>query len=107
MTTCEVAELTGGTRVLVCGARVTGDAVVAALTGLADLGLRITVCDDDEDALQRHRDAGHGALTTAAAQRHMADQDLVIVSPGFGPSAPVVQAAVQAGLPIWGDVELA
>ncbi|GLE56738.1 UDP-N-acetylmuramoylalanine--D-glutamate ligase [Mycobacteroides chelonae] len=107
MTVSEMAELPSRARVLVCGARVTGDAVVAALTGLADLDLRITVCDDNEDALRRHRDAGRGALTTAEAQHHMADQDLVIVSPGFGPSSPTVLAAVHAGLPIWGDVELA
>lgn len=104
MTAAEVSELTSGARVLVCGARVTGDAVVAALAGFDVL---ITVCDDNEDALRRHRDAGRGALTTAEAQHHMTDQDLVIVSPGFGPSSPVVLAAVQAGLPIWGDVELA
>ncbi|MBA0048402.1 UDP-N-acetylmuramoyl-L-alanine--D-glutamate ligase [Mycobacterium sp. NPDC050853] len=97
-------ELASGTKVLVCGARVTGDAVVAAL---ADYALRITVCDDNEEALRRHRDAGRVALTTAEAQQSMADQDLVIVSPGFGPSAPIVLAAQQAGLPIWGDVELA
>ncbi|TEA04112.1 UDP-N-acetylmuramoyl-L-alanine--D-glutamate ligase [Mycobacteroides salmoniphilum] len=104
MTASDVTELASGARVLVCGARVTGDAVVAALAGF---DLLITVCDDNEEALQRHREAGRGALTTAEAQRRMADQDLVIVSPGFGPSSPVVLAAVQAGLPIWGDVELA
>ncbi|MBB4855715.1 UDP-N-acetylmuramoylalanine--D-glutamate ligase [Mycobacteroides chelonae] len=104
MSASEVAELTGGARILVCGARVTGDAVVAALTGF---DLRITVCDDNEEALRRHREAGCATLTTAEAQRSMADQDLVIVSPGFGPSSPVVVAAVRAGLPIWGDVELA
>ncbi|MGH3726672.1 MAG: UDP-N-acetylmuramoyl-L-alanine--D-glutamate ligase [Mycobacterium sp.] len=97
-------ELASGTKVLVCGARVTGDAVVAALS---DFELRITVCDDNEEALRRHRDAGHSVLTTAEAQQSMAGHDLVIVSPGFGPSSPLVLAAQQAGLPIWGDVELA
>ncbi len=104
MTASHVTELASGTRVLVCGARVTGDAVVAALAGL---DLLITVCDDNKEALQRHREAGRRAFTTAEAQRRMTDQDLVIVSPGFGPSSPVVLAAVQAGLPVWGDVELA
>ena len=33
--------------------------------------------------------------------------DLLVVSPGFNPDSPVVVAAVAAGVPIWGEMELA
>lgn len=33
--------------------------------------------------------------------------DVVIASPGFSPSHPVIRWAQHAGIPIWGDVELA
>ena len=37
----------------------------------------------------------------------IADYALVVTSPGFPPGAPVLAAAAAAGVPIWGDVELA
>ena len=46
-------------------------------------------------------------VTTAEAQTHIADYDLVVTSPGFPPTSPVLAAAAKAGVPIWGDVELA
>ena len=33
--------------------------------------------------------------------------DLLVVSPGFNPDSPVVAAAIAAGVPIWGEMELA
>ncbi|HEU4808644.1 MAG TPA: UDP-N-acetylmuramoyl-L-alanine--D-glutamate ligase [Homoserinimonas sp.] len=33
--------------------------------------------------------------------------DLVVTSPGFPPSHPLIRWAAQAGVPVWGDVELA
>lgn len=99
-----LAELRSGARVLVCGARVTGDAVVAALAGF---DVHVTVCDDDLQALARHREAGRSAITTAEAAAGAGQFTLVVVSPGFGPQSPVVVAAQAAGLPLWGDVELA
>ena len=42
---------------------------------------------------------------TAAEQ--IADYALVVTSPGFPPTAPVLAAAAAAGVPVWGDVELA
>jgi UDP-N-acetylmuramoylalanine--D-glutamate ligase len=84
-----------GPRVLVAGARVTGRAVIAAL---APLGARVTVCDDDPAA---------AGLTPADAAARVSDFDLVVTSPGFPPTAPVLVAAAAAGVPVWGDVELA
>ncbi len=33
--------------------------------------------------------------------------DLVVTTPGFKPTSPLFQAAAEAGVPVWGDVELA
>ncbi|MBV9090283.1 MAG: UDP-N-acetylmuramoyl-L-alanine--D-glutamate ligase [Mycobacteriaceae bacterium] len=90
-----IAELLPGPRVLVAGARVTGHAVVRAL---GPLGAEVTVCDDDPAA---------AALTPADAAARIDDFDLVVTSPGFPPTAPVLVAAVATGVPVWGDVELA
>jgi UDP-N-acetylmuramoylalanine--D-glutamate ligase len=93
-------NLLPGPRVLVAGARVTGRAVIAAL---APLGAAVTVCDDDPAAL-----AGYpAALSTAGAAARITDFDVVIASPGFSPTTTLLVAAAAAGVPIWGDVELA
>jgi UDP-N-acetylmuramoylalanine--D-glutamate ligase len=97
-------ELAPDTEVLVTGAGVTGRAVLAAL---APLGVRATLCDDDPAALQRHADAGVPVVDPAAAAAAISDYALVVTSPGFPPTAPVLAAAAAAGIPIWGDVELA
>ena len=94
--------LRSGARVLVTGARVTGRSVVAAL---ASWDLDLWVCDDDLSAA-RALPGVHGIGPEAAATRS-ANWDLVVTSPGFPPTAPVLAAAAAAGVPIWGDVELA
>ena len=95
-----VENLLPGPRVVVAGARVTGRAVVAALT---PLGAVVTVCDDDPVALQDYS----VALATADATARITEFDLVVASPGFSPTTPLLAAAAAAGVPIWGDVELA
>jgi UDP-N-acetylmuramoylalanine--D-glutamate ligase len=106
--------------VLVAGAGITGQAVLAAV---APLDVRATVCDDNPSALTQFTNAGRagnrtnvggagnrtdvaGTTPTDAAAR-ITDFDLVITSPGFPPTAPVLIAAAAADVPIWGDVELA
>ncbi|MCV7385183.1 UDP-N-acetylmuramoyl-L-alanine--D-glutamate ligase [Mycolicibacter longobardus] len=94
--------MSAGARVLVAGAGVTGRAVLKAL---APLGLDLTLCDDDPAALRAY--AGVTTLSPAAAVAQIADYALVVTSPGFGPATPVLAAAAEAGVPVWGDVELA
>jgi UDP-N-acetylmuramoylalanine--D-glutamate ligase len=91
-------------KVLVCGARVTGRAILAALT---PLGVRATLTDDSPSALQSFAQSGVAVIDPANAVETIADYDLVVTSPGFPPTAPVLAAATDAGVPIWGDVELA
>jgi|694.fasta_scaffold02382_4 UDP-N-acetylmuramoylalanine--D-glutamate ligase len=98
----DLAPLAPDARVLVTGARVTGRAVVAAL---GPWDVRISVCDDDPAAARALGDVQFLATEEAAARA--TEFDLVVTSPGFPPTAPVLVAAAAAGVPIWGDVELA
>ncbi|MEZ0363314.1 UDP-N-acetylmuramoyl-L-alanine--D-glutamate ligase [Mycobacterium sp. pUA109] len=96
--------LAPGLPVLVTGAGITGRAVLAAL---APFHVAATLCDDDPATLAPYADAGVITVDPAAAARRITDYALVITSPGFPPTAPVLAAAAAAGVPIWGDVELA
>jgi UDP-N-acetylmuramoylalanine--D-glutamate ligase len=93
-----------GAAVLVAGARVTGRAILAALT---PLGVRATLTDDSPSALTAFAQSGVAVIDAANAADRIADYDLVVTSPGLPPTAPVLAAAAAAGVPIWGDVELA
>jgi len=99
----DVADLTGAA-VLVTGAGITGRAVLAALT---PLGVRATLTDDSPSALTSYAQQGVAVIDPANAVERIADFGLVVTSPGFPPTAPVLAAAAAAGVPIWGDVELA
>lgn len=96
--------LTPGAPVLVTGAGVTGRAVLAAL---APLDVAATLCDDNAEALRTLAEQGTAVIDPAEAIASIADYALVVTSPGFPPTAPVLAAAAGAGVPIWGDVELA
>ncbi len=93
-----------GAAVLVAGARVTGRAILAALT---PLGARATLTDDSPSALTTFAQNGVVVIDAANAAERITDYDLVVTSPGLPPTAPVLVAAAAAGVPIWGDVELA
>ncbi len=93
-----------GAPVLVAGGGVTGKAVLAALSRF---GAAATLCDDDPATLRQHADSGVATVTTSTAALHVFDYALVVTSPGFSPSTPLLAAAATAGVPIWGDVELA
>ena len=95
--------LVPGARVLVTGAGLTGRSVSAVLE---PTGVRLTICDDDPLALQRLITPAT-VVTTAEAEATIGDYALVVTSPGFAPTTPVLAAAAAAGVPIWGDVELA
>jgi UDP-N-acetylmuramoylalanine--D-glutamate ligase len=99
-----LVPLVPGASVLVAGGGVTGKAVLAALTRF---GAAPTLCDDDPATLRRYADGAVVTVTTAAAARRISDYSLVVTSPGFSPATPLLAAASTAGVPIWGDVELA
>ncbi len=104
--------LVPGAPVLVAGGRVTGRAVLAALTRF---GATPTVCDDDPVMLHPYAESGVATVAPSVAVQQIAGSEknseksyaLVVTSPGFQPTTPVLAAAAAAGVPIWGDVELA
>ncbi|MFV0496005.1 UDP-N-acetylmuramoyl-L-alanine--D-glutamate ligase [Mycobacterium sp.] len=96
--------LVSGRPVLIAGARVTGRAVLAALT---HVGAEPTLCDDDPGMLAPYAENGVATVDPSAAIDRIASYALVVTSPGFQPATPVLAAAAAAGVPIWGDVELA
>jgi len=104
MTDPALEPLSAGAPVLIAGGGVTGRAV---LTALAELGATATLCDDDPATRRQFDHAGTITVDSATAVDHVTDYALVVVSPGFSPTAPVPAAAGAAGVPIWGDVELA
>ena len=99
-----ISDFELGTPVLVAGGGVTGRSVLAALT---PLGVTATLYDDDPATRQQFADGGVATVDSSTAARHITDYALVVTSPGFPPTAPVPVAAQSAGVPVWGDVELA
>ena len=86
----------------------TGRAVLAALTRF---GATPTVCDDNPVMLRPYAESGVATVAPSVAVQQIAGSEkpyaLVVTSPGFQPTTPVLAAAAAAGVPIWGDVELA
>ena len=99
-----------GTRVVVAGIGVAG---YAAADALLDLGARVIVLDGRDDDRNRERASVLEVLGTdvrlgsGAADELPADVELVVTSPGWRPTSPVLEQAVLRGVPVWGEVELA
>lgn len=89
--------------VVVTGARVAG---LAAARALLTLGARVTVADADPVLLGRAGDE-LGVPTLDATAPLPGGTALVVTSPGWRPDSPLLAAATAAGVPVWGDVELA
>jgi UDP-N-acetylmuramoylalanine--D-glutamate ligase len=96
--------------VVVAGIGISGFAAADVLVGL---GAKVTVVDDRDGETESDRarvleilgvTVRLGAGATAALPR---STGLVVTSPGWRPTAPLLQAASRAGVPVWGEVELA
>ena len=103
-----------GLRVVVAGLGVSG---FAAADALLERGARVVVVDPREDQAQRERGIvldtlgadirlGPDAVTALPPVDDEA-AELLIVSPGWTDDEPVLAQARAAGLPIWGEAELA
>ncbi|GJF28703.1 UDP-N-acetylmuramoylalanine--D-glutamate ligase [Kitasatospora sp. NE20-6] len=95
-----------GLRVVVAGLGLSG---VSAARVLAGLGSEVTVVDGGDGPALRTK---AGTLAGVAVRLGDGDTlpegtDLVVTSPGWPPSSPLFAAADAAGVPVWGDVELA
>jgi UDP-N-acetylmuramoylalanine--D-glutamate ligase len=98
-----------GVRAVVAGFGVSG---AAAADNLMFLGASVTALDESVgDKLERAQlleslgaDIRLGPGTTAALPD---DADLLVTSPGWKPTAPLLAQARERGIPVWGEVELA
>jgi len=97
-----------GRPVCVAGLGISGRAAARAL---AARGARVTVVDarDDADArAQAEELRAHGVrVRLGDGDALPPGTDLVVVSPGWRPDAPLPKAAAAAGVEIYGEVELA
>ena len=97
-----------GLRATVAGIGVAG---FAAADALLDLGAEVTVIDAGDGERQRERAAVLeilGADVRLGSDASCADDAQVyVVSPGIPPHAPIIRAAVERGIPLWGELELA
>ncbi|TWS25849.1 UDP-N-acetylmuramoyl-L-alanine--D-glutamate ligase [Tsukamurella sputi] len=93
-----------GAHVLVAGGGVTGPAVARALLRL---GATVTVADGKPAAREKIAGEMPGIVVADLDGHDPSGYDLVVVAPGFRPTAPVVVAAQAAGVEVIGDVELA
>ncbi|MFW0791672.1 UDP-N-acetylmuramoyl-L-alanine--D-glutamate ligase [Gordonia sp. CPCC 205333] len=101
-----VAELPNAT-VLVAGAGAAGRSAAAYLAGV---GARVCLVDDRYSTPGREVFGGvevSGISIDRALSDGLTDVDLLVVSPGFAPTHPLPVAAQAAGVPVWGEVELA
>ena len=99
-----------GVRALVAGFGVSG---YAAADSLQHLGATVTVVDDSADEGLHEKatvletlgvDVRLGPGSTDAP---LDGYDVVVTSPGWSPSAPILLAAAGHDIPVWGEVELA
>jgi UDP-N-acetylmuramoylalanine--D-glutamate ligase len=104
------ASVWSDVRVVVAGFGVSG---YAAADNLTFLGAQVTALDESQAGDRVERAAlleslgatirlGAGATATLPD-----DVDLVVTSPGWAPSAPLLAQALERGIPVWGEVELA
>jgi UDP-N-acetylmuramoylalanine--D-glutamate ligase len=105
----EVADRLGidlaARQVLVAGCGISGRALVEPLR---DLGASPIVTDNNTATLEAAGSAlGVGCRTVEelGAPGALDRFALVIASPGWQPSEPILAAAVAEGIPVWGDVE--
>ncbi|PGH50846.1 UDP-N-acetylmuramoyl-L-alanine--D-glutamate ligase [Streptomyces sp. Ru87] len=97
-----------GKHVTVAGLGVSG---VPAARVLLGLGARVTVVNDGDDERSRQQAAELEALGAAVRLGDGATlpdgTELIVTAPGWRPDKPLFAAAAAAGVPVWGDVELA
>jgi UDP-N-acetylmuramoylalanine--D-glutamate ligase len=98
-----------GVRAVVAGFGVSG---FAAADNLTHLGASVTALDDNPAGKAEQAellgilgaDVRLGAGATATLPE---DVDLLVTSPGWRPTAPLLAQARERGVPVWGEVELA
>ncbi|GGS86382.1 UDP-N-acetylmuramoylalanine--D-glutamate ligase [Streptomyces cinerochromogenes] len=97
-----------GKRITVAGLGVSG---IPAAKALHARGAIVTVVNDGDDARAREQAAELQALGITVRLGDGATlpegTELIVTAPGWKPDKPLFLAAEEAGVPVWGDVELA
>ncbi|MDG9705789.1 UDP-N-acetylmuramoyl-L-alanine--D-glutamate ligase [Streptomyces sp. DH37] len=97
-----------GKHVTVAGLGVSG---IPAARMLRSLGAEVTVVNDGDDERARQQAAELEELGAAVRLGDGATlpegTELIVTTPGWRPDKPLFAAAAAAGVPVWGDVELA
>nr|WP_181860950.1 UDP-N-acetylmuramoyl-L-alanine--D-glutamate ligase [Streptomyces diacarni] len=106
--TTALSQELSGKHAVVAGLGVSG---MPAAKALHRLGARVTAVNGGDGEGPRRQAAELEALGIAV---RLGDDrtlpkgtDLVVTTPGFKPTSPLFAAAAEAGVPVWGDVELA
>ena len=98
----------GSANVVVAGLGVSG---FAAADGLMSLGAKITVLDESEAYADKATLLEHLDVTVRLGKGATAElppgTDLVVTSPGWRPTAPLLRQAAAQHIPVWGETELA
>lgn len=114
--TSSVPSEFSGKHVTVAGLGVSG---VPAAKVLHGLGAHVTVVNDGADERARAQAAelealgvtvrlGDGTASGSGSAAGLPEgTELIVTAPGWKPTKPLFTAAEQAGVPVWGDVELA
>ena len=88
-----------------------GSAGFAAADALLDLGAQVTVIDSGDGDKQRERatilEILGADVRLGSADSCADDTDVYVVSPGIPPHAGVIRSAIERGIPLWGELELA
>ncbi|WP_460351675.1 UDP-N-acetylmuramoyl-L-alanine--D-glutamate ligase [Actinoallomurus acanthiterrae] len=101
----ELMTAWNGLRVCVAGAGLSGR---AAARVLAARGARVTLVDARDDEALRAEATLPGVTTRLGDGDTLPPEtDLVVTSPGWRPTAPLLEAAAKAGVEVIGEVELA
>src|SRR3954470_5400124 len=102
-----------GVRAVVAGFGVSG---FAAADNLNHLGASVTALDESDGGPGSDRREKAELLEVLGATVRLEagatatlpdDVDLVVTSPGWKPTAPLLAQAAARGIPVWGEVELA
>ncbi|TQJ32368.1 UDP-N-acetylmuramoylalanine--D-glutamate ligase [Microbacterium sp. SLBN-146] len=99
-----------GLRVAVLGLSVTGFSVADTLAELgSDVHVFTESADEEYARLLPVIGAGlwTGSLSTVPESLSAFAPEVVVASPGFAPSHPVIEWARASGIALWGDIELA
>ncbi len=99
-----------GVRAVVAGFGVSG---FAAADNLNHLGASVVALDENSDDAKAEKAellevlGATVRLERGAAATLPEDVDVVVTSPGWKPTAPLLAQARERGIPVWGEVELA